>query len=151
MLTPALVVHVHTDAGEQFIDFVVSIRFIPGTLARQRPRIFRLLLGNIVLKNLRKIVRKMLRVQIVIEMLSQKTFQRFKSARLEQTPFQSAPPQDLPLQGHYVGYENLIDNIDRLYHRADTREKLVIGGGVFPRKQQWLTKQRPPWVQGGCH
>ena len=79
---------------------------------------------------------------IVVELFSQETFQRFKSARSDQTPFQAAPPQDLPLQGDYIGYEHLVDNIDRLYRCADPREKLVIGGGVFTLKQLWLTKQR---------
>ena len=131
-------------AGKNFIDLVDSVRFIPGTLARQRLRNFRLVFRKIVLKNFRKIVRKVLRVQIVVELFSQEIFQRFKSARSDQTPFQAAPPQDLPLQGHHVGYEHLLDNIDRLYRCADTGEKLVIGGGVFALKQLWLTKQRQP-------
>ena len=124
-----------------FIDLVDSVRFIPGTLARQRLRIFRLVFRKIVLKNFRKIVRKVLRVQIVVEVFTQETFQRFKSARSDQTRFQAASPQDLPLQGHYVGYEHLIDNIDRLYRCADTGEKLVIGGGIFALKERGRTKQ----------
>ena len=51
------------DAGENFIDLVDSVRFIPGTLVRQRLRIFRLVFGKIVLKNFLKIVLKVLRVQ----------------------------------------------------------------------------------------
>ena len=82
----------------------------------------------------------MLRVQIVVELFSQEIFQRFKSARSDQTQFQAAPPQDLPLQGHYVRYEYFIDNIYRLYGRADTGEKLVIRGGVFALKEERRTK-----------
>jgi hypothetical protein len=44
-----------------------------------------------------------------------------------------------------------IDNVDRLYHGAHAREKLVIVGGVFARQQLWLTKQRPPRRQRRCH
>ena len=36
--------------------------------------------------------------------------------RLEETPFQAAPPQDLPLQRCYVGYEHLIENVGRIRH-----------------------------------
>ena len=127
--------------ASNLIDLVDSVRFIPGTLARQRLCIFHLVFRKIVLKNFRKIVRKVLRVQIVVEVFTQEIFQRFKSARSDQTPFQAAPPQDLPLQGHYVGYEHLIDNIDRLYRCADTREKLVIGGGIFALNERGRTKQ----------
>ena len=134
------VVHVQVDAGKQFIDIVVSVRFIPGTLARQRLCIFRLVFRKIVPKNFRKLVRKVLRVQIVFEIFTQQIFQHFICARSNQTPFQAAPPQDLPLQGHYVSYEHLIDNIYRLYGRADTGEKLVIGGGVFALKEERRTK-----------
>jgi hypothetical protein len=45
---------------------------------------------------------------------------------------------------HYVGYEHLIDYIDRFYRCADTREKLVIGGGIFALKEQGRTKQCQP-------
>ena len=42
-------IHVQTDAGQNFIDLVVSIRFIPGTLVRQRLRkIFGLIFRRIV-------------------------------------------------------------------------------------------------------
>jgi hypothetical protein len=61
---------------------------------------------------------------------------------LHQSPFQAAPPQDLPLQGRYVGYENLVDDIDRLYRRADTREKLVTSGGILASKEQRRAKHR---------
>ena len=64
------VVHVPVDAGKQFIDLVDSVRFIPGTRARQRLCIFRLAFRNIVPKNFRKSVRKVLRVQIVFEIFS---------------------------------------------------------------------------------
>jgi hypothetical protein len=144
------IVHVLVDAIEQFIDLLVSIRFIQGTLARQRLHILRLVFGKIILKNFCKIVHKMFRVQIVFEVFSQETFQRFKSPRLEQTRLQAAPPQHLPFQGHYVGYEHLFNNIDRFYDRADAREKLVVGRGVFALEQLWLTKQRPTRGQGGC-
>ena len=89
-----------------------------------------------------QVVRKVFRVQIVVELPTQETFQRFKSARSHQTRFQAAPPKDLPLQGHHVGYQHLIDNIDRLYRRADTGEKLVIGGGVFALKEERRSKRR---------
>ena len=75
---------------ENLFDLVDSVRFILGTLARQRLRIIRLVFWKIVLKNFRKIVRKVLRVQIVIEVFTQEIFQRFKSARSDQTPFQAA-------------------------------------------------------------
>jgi hypothetical protein len=68
-------------------------------------------------------------------MFSQETFQGFKSAGSDQTRFQAAPPQDLPLQRNHIDYEHFIDNIDRLYRCADTGEKLVIGGGVLALKQ----------------
>ena len=64
--------------------------FIPGTLVRQRLGIFRLVFRKIVLKNFRKIVRKVLRVQVVIEFFTQESFKRFKSARSDQTRFQAA-------------------------------------------------------------
>jgi hypothetical protein len=82
------------------------------------------------------------RVQIVFELFGQETFQRFKSERSDQTQFQAAPPQDLPLQGHYVGYEQLVDNVGRIYCCMDTGEKLVIGGGVLALKKQRRSKQR---------
>src|SRR6266511_589608 len=36
---------------------------------------------------------------------------------------------------------DLIDNIDRLYRRADTREKLVVGGGVFALEDRRQAEQ----------
>jgi hypothetical protein len=44
------VLDVQVDAGEQFINLLVSIRFIQGILARQCLRIFCLVFGKIVLK-----------------------------------------------------------------------------------------------------
>jgi hypothetical protein len=44
------------------------------------------------------------------------------------------------LERGHVGYEQLIDSINRLYGRLDTRNKLVIGSGIFTGKQQWLFK-----------
>ena len=73
-----------------FIDLVDSVRFIPGTLARQRLGRIHLVFWKIVLKNFRKIVRKVFRVQIVVEVFTQEIFQRFKSGRSDQTPFQAA-------------------------------------------------------------
>jgi hypothetical protein len=137
-------VNVQSDAVKNLIDAVDSVRFIPSTLVCQRLRRICLVFGKIVLKNFRKIVRKLFRVQIVVELSNQEIFQRFKSKGSDQTPFQAAPPQDVPFQGHYVGYENLIDNIDWLYRRADTREKLVIVGGVFALNEQRRTKQLIP-------
>jgi hypothetical protein len=81
-------------------------------------------------------------VQIAIELFGQETFQRFKSARSDQIQFQAAPPQDLPLQGHYVGYEHVVDNVDRVYCCTDTGEKLVVGGGVLALRKQRRPKQR---------
>ena len=51
-------VHVQSYAGENLCDLVDSVRFILGTLARQRLGIFRLVFWKIVLKNFGKIVRK---------------------------------------------------------------------------------------------
>src|SRR4029077_2043758 len=47
--------------------------------------------------------------------------------------------QDLPLQGHHVGHQHFVDNIDRFYCCADTAEKLIISGGVFT----FENRQRP--------
>ena len=55
------VVHVQIDASENLIDLVDGVRFIPGTLVRQRLRIFGLVFRKIVLKDFRKIVRKVFR------------------------------------------------------------------------------------------
>jgi hypothetical protein len=81
------------------------------------------------------------RVRIVVKFSSQETSQLSKCARSDQTRFQAAPPQDLPLQGHYIGYEHLFDNIDRLYRCPDAGKKLVIGGGVFALDEQRRTEQ----------
>ena len=68
------VIHVQTDAGQNVIDLVDSIRFIPGTLVRQRLRkIFGLIFRKIVLKDFRKFVRKVFPVQIVIELCHTKS------------------------------------------------------------------------------
>jgi hypothetical protein len=72
----------------------------------------------------------------------QETLQQMKSERSDQIPFQAEVPQELPFRVHYLDYINLINNVDRLYHRADTREKLVIGGGVFAFEERWRAKQR---------
>jgi hypothetical protein len=77
---------------------------------------------------------------IVFELFSQEIFQRFKPARLKQTCFQAAPPQNFPLQGQYVVYEHFLNNVRWPYHLADTREKLIVGRGVFAREQLRLTK-----------
>ena len=39
--------------------------------------------------------------------------------RLYQTRFQAAPAQDIPFQGHHIGYEHFVDDIDRLYGCAE--------------------------------
>ena len=130
---------------EELFELVVdSVRFILGTLARQHLRRVRLVFRKLVLKNFRKIVLKVFRVEIVIDSScsTKKARSALSPGACDQAPFQAAPPQDLPLQGHNIGYEHLIDNIDRLYRCADTREKLVIGGGVFALKEQGRTKQR---------
>ena len=59
-------VHVQVHADEIFLTLSISVRFILGTLVRQRLRIIRLVFRKIVLKNFRKIVRKVFRVQIVM-------------------------------------------------------------------------------------
>ena len=51
-------VHVQSYAGENLFDLGDSVRFILGTLARQRLGIFRLVFWKIFLKNFGKIVRK---------------------------------------------------------------------------------------------
>jgi hypothetical protein len=79
---------------------------------------------------------------IRLELFYQEKFKRFKSSLLHQSPFQAAPPQELPLQGRYVGYENFVDDIDRLYRRADTTEKLVISFGILALKEQRRPKHR---------
>ena len=58
-------------------------------------------------------------------MFTQELFQCLKSARSHQTRFQAAPAQDLPFQGHHIGYEHFIDDIDRVYGCADAAEKFV--------------------------
>ena len=73
-----------------FFDLVDSVRFIPGTLVRQRLGRIQLVFWKIVLKNFSKIVRKVFRVQIVVEVFTQEIFQRFKCGRSDQTPFQAA-------------------------------------------------------------
>jgi hypothetical protein len=135
-------VHVQSYAVENLIDLVDSVRFIPGTLVRQLLGIFRRVFRKIVLKNFGKIVRKILRVQVVVEIFTQEIFQRFKCGRSDQTPFQAAQPQDLPLQGQNIGCEHIIDNIDRLYRCEDAGEKLVIDGDIFALNERGRTKQR---------
>jgi hypothetical protein len=63
-------VHVQSSAPENFFDLVVGGRFILGTLARQRLGRIHLVFWKIVLKNFRKIVRKVFRVQVVVEVLT---------------------------------------------------------------------------------
>ena len=114
-------VHAPVDAVKNFNDLVDSIRFIPRTGVRQRLRkILRAILRKIVLKDFRKALRKVARVQIVVELFIQEVFQRFECALSDQTQFQAAPPQNLPLQGRHIGYEHLIDNIERLYRCVET-------------------------------
>jgi hypothetical protein len=55
------VVRFHADAGEQFIDFVDDLRFIPGILVGQRSRMFCLVSRKDALKIRGKLVRKVLR------------------------------------------------------------------------------------------
>src|SRR4029450_7400964 len=81
----------------------------------------------------------------------QETFQRFKSGRLHQSPFQAAPPQNLPLQRDDIGDEHLLDNVGWLYGIADAGKKLVTRGGVFPLKNLWLTEYLKPPRRGRCH
>jgi hypothetical protein len=59
-----------------------------------------------------------------------------ETARLDQTRFQATPSQHLPLQEHYIGYEHLVDNLDRVYCYPDASEKLVIGGAIFALDKQ---------------
>ena len=73
---------------------------------------------------------------IRLELFYQKKFQCFKSGLSHQSPFQAAPSEDLPLQRHYLGDEHLVDHIDRLYRRADAREKLVISRGILVLEEQ---------------
>jgi hypothetical protein len=115
------------------------VRFFPRTLLRQGVRRIRLLFRKIVLKNFRKLSRKVFRDHLVVEVFSQEIFQ-LVCGRADQTPFEAAAPQDLPFQRRYVSYEHLIDNIDRLYRRADTHEKLVIGSGVFALEERRRAK-----------
>ena len=120
------------DAGQNLSDLVNSVRFIPGTGLRQPLRnIFTLAFLQIVLKDFPKIIFKVFPVEIVIELITQKAFERLKSSRSDQARFQAAPAQDLPFQGHHIFYEHLIDNIDWLYGCIHAAVKLVIGGGVF--------------------
>jgi len=63
---------------------------MPSNLARKRPSVFSRVFRKIVLKRFSKFVRKGLRVQIVFEVFIQEIFQRSKSARSDQTPFQAA-------------------------------------------------------------
>ena len=68
------VIHVLTDAGQNIIDLVDGIRFIPGTLVRQRLRkIFGLIFRRIVLKDCREFVRKVFPVQTVFELFTTKS------------------------------------------------------------------------------
>ena len=55
--------------------------FVPGALARQRLCIFHLVFRKVVPKNFRKLVRKVLRVQIVFKIFTQQIFQHFICAR----------------------------------------------------------------------
>ena len=82
-------------------------------------------------------------VEIVIrlELFYQKKFQCFKSGLSHQSPFQAAPSENLPLQRHYVDDEHLVDRVGRLYRRADTAEKLVIGSAILPLEEQRRAEQ----------
>jgi hypothetical protein len=118
-------VHIQVGAVEDLIDLADSIRFIPRTLVRQRLRILRLIIRKILLKDFRQTVRKDVRERIVVEIFAQESLQRRESARSNQTGFQAAPPQNLPLQRCHIDYQHLIDNIDRLYRCEHMGEKLA--------------------------
>ena len=93
-----LTCQVMIDAGENLMDLIDGVRFMPGTLVRQCPRkIFRLVFRKIVLKDFRKVLLKVrLVVTVIIEVFSQELLQCLKSARSHQTRFQATPAQDLP-------------------------------------------------------
>src|SRR5262249_40754407 len=137
-------VHISTDAAEDLIEFVVSFVGIRGTFGRQHLRSVLLLWRKVVLENLREITLKVFLVESVIrlELLYQKKFQCFKHWLSHQSPFQATPSEDLPLQGQYVGNEHFVDHIDRLYRRADAREKLVISGGILALEEQLRAEHR---------
>jgi hypothetical protein len=69
------------------------------------------------------------------------TGQGFKGVRSDQAPFQTVPPQDLPFQEYQLGYEHLLDTIDRVYRRAEALEELIIGLGIFALKERRRTEQ----------
>src|SRR5262249_16709552 len=132
------------DAAEDLFEHLVTFLVVRGTFGCQHLRRVRLLWRKAVRENFLEITLKVFLVESVIrlELFYQKKFQCFKSGLSHQIPFQAPPSEDLPLQGHDVGDEHLIDNIDRLYRRADTTEKLVIGGGILALKEQRRAEHR---------
>lgn len=102
-------------------------------LIRQLTRsFFRQILGFV--KNLSKKFSEDVLVCVVPEVFRQETEQRIMRVRLQQPELQPSPPDHLPFQICYIGYIDLVDEIDWIYRLADMANELVVSGGVLSLK-----------------
>jgi hypothetical protein len=103
-----------SDAVQDIIDLVNSVRFVSSTLICQRRRGIHSGLREDCPEEFRPDCRQTVPSTGRNRAVPRGTFL---------APQVRAPGVN-SLQKHYVGYEHLIDNVDRVYHCADTSEKL---------------------------